>query len=81
MSFLALSFLCIYVNSCYLFVYHIHALACGDQKKALEPLELELQITMSLLVWVLGTEPGSSKKKQQLLLMSHFCSPQFCFSR
>ena len=74
-SLFLLSFLCVYVNVCYLFVHHIHALACGDQKKALEPLELDLQITMSLLVWVLGTEPGSSKRTTNALNEPSLQSP------
>lgn len=32
-----------------------------------DPPQLELQVTISHLMWVLGTELGSSKKKQVLL--------------
>lgn len=30
--------------------------ACRGQKRALDPLELELQVTVGCLMWVLGTE-------------------------
>lgn len=38
----------------------MHAGACGGQKRSLDPLELELQMVVSHLMWVLQTEPRSS---------------------
>lgn len=43
---------------------HMCALTCararGGQKNVLDPLELELQATVSCPMWLLGTELGSS---------------------
>lgn len=36
--------------------------ACRGQKETLDPLELELQMVMSYLMWTLGVEFGSSAK-------------------
>ena len=35
---------------------HMSAGTCGDLQRALEPLELELQVAISCLMWVLGPE-------------------------
>jgi hypothetical protein len=45
----------------YMFVFnyvsiHLWECICREQKKALDPLELELQSVVSFLTWVLGTE-------------------------
>lgn len=39
---------------------HMYADTCGGPKKALNPLELELQAVMSHSAWVLGPEHMSS---------------------
>lgn len=49
-----------------LYVSHAHAVPCGCQMKAPNPLELELQM-VSCLVWVLGTEPRSSDRASRAL--------------
>lgn len=38
---------------------HVSADALGVQKRALNPLELELQVLVSYQTWVLGTEPAN----------------------
>lgn len=45
---------------------HMDAGACGTHKKVLGPLELELQVVVSQLAWVLGTK--------QVLCRSRACS-------
>lgn len=35
----------------------------GDQKRVSDPLDMELQVIMSCLMWALGTELGSSRRK------------------
>lgn len=46
-------------------VHHMCMGAGGDQKRMLNPLELELwAVNSKLPIWVLGTEPGSSEEKQ-----------------
>lgn len=45
---------------------HTHVDACGGQKTALDPLELESQVLMSCPFWVMGTKLGSSGKHQVL---------------
>lgn len=45
-------------------MYCLHPLSCnihGDQKKVLNPLELEI-VQLLASVWMLETEPGSSAK-------------------
>ena len=44
------------------------------QKRALDPLELELQTAVSCLAWVLGTELGSSAE-----VVTHFLLLFVCF--
>lgn len=42
-----------------------------------DPLELELQAVVSHMAWVLGTEPGSSRKSSQSFLTTEpFLQPQ-----
>ena len=41
--------------------------AQGDQKRASDPLELELEVVVSPLMWVLGTELGSSARTACIL--------------
>ena len=40
----------------YVYMCHVHLGACQGQKMELEPWELELQVLVSCLIWVLGTE-------------------------
>lgn len=47
----------------YLSVCHAHTFARGDQKRASDPLELELPTVVSLLMQVLGTGPGFAFQK------------------
>jgi hypothetical protein len=41
-------------------MHHMHVGASGGQQRALDSLELELQEIVNHLMWVMGTEPGSS---------------------
>ena len=41
--------------------------AHGDQKRVLDPLELEFQVVVSCLMWVLGTKPRSSARAANTL--------------
>lgn len=41
-------------------MYHEPLSTSGGQKRASDPLELELEKVVSHLIWVLATEPGSS---------------------
>lgn len=36
-------------------------------QETLDPLDLELGVVVSFLLWVLATEPGSSQEQQALL--------------
>lgn len=45
-------YICVFVWN----VYYVCVAAHGDQKKALDHLELELQMALSHLMWVLGTQ-------------------------
>lgn len=49
---------------------------CGGQKRPLDPLELELQIAVSHLTWMLGTELRSSQEHYVLLTAKPFLQPQ-----
>lgn len=40
--------------------YHMHAGAHRGQKKAWDPLELELEAVVSHPLWMLGTDPWAS---------------------
>lgn len=53
--------------------------ACKVQKRALESLELELQIDMCCLIWVLGTNSGSLVEQWALLTAEPFPSPLTLF--
>lgn len=37
--------------------------ASGVQKRVLNPLQLELKVVMSYLIWVPGTKPGSLREQ------------------
>lgn len=50
--------------------------AYGGQMRMLDPLELELRVTMSCPVWVLETEVGSSGGGRHSYLRSHLSSPR-----
>jgi hypothetical protein len=56
--------MCVCLSVCFsvcLFILHMPSTdACKDQKTALSHLGLELQVVVSYLMWVLGTDPGSS---------------------
>lgn len=49
--------------------------AQGGQKNVLDPLELELQATVSCSMWLLGTELGSSQRAVNVLRHCHLRSP------
>lgn len=53
--------MCVCVCSC------VCAHLCGDQKMALYVLELELQVVMSCLTWVLGTDLRSTVRAASAL--------------
>ena len=57
--------------------YACECSACGDQKGASEPLEVELHA--SLLTWVLEIRLGSSLRAASVLLLIHLSSSGFCF--
>jgi hypothetical protein len=56
--FLNLCIWCMWVTYCTLYAYR----SLWVQKRMLGPLELWLQAPVSFLVWVLGTEPGASRR-------------------
>lgn len=60
-------FLCVYVSVCY--VHHVHVGVHTGRKRALEPLEPRLQVTVSPLMWgwELSLDP---RQGQQVLLMT-----------
>lgn len=41
---------------------HVHPHAYGGHKRVCDPLELEFVVAMSCLVWVMGTELGTSDR-------------------
>lgn len=43
------------------------ARTCGDQKRVLDHLEMELQVAVIVRIWALGTEPLSSARDYVLL--------------
>lgn len=49
---------------------YVHVTGSKGQKRVSGPLEQELQITVSLLMWVLGTVPGSSARQYMSLPLS-----------
>lgn len=53
------AYVCIYLNVCFGI--------CGDQKRKLSPLELELLGVLSCMTWVLGTKLGSSARTVSVL--------------
>lgn len=48
----------------------VNAFAQVGQRRELDLLELELQVVVSCMIWVLGTELWASEKKKYLLLMT-----------
>lgn len=53
----------------------------GDQKRVSDPLDMELQVIMSCLMWALGTELGSSIKAESAFnsgIISPASRPLFC---
>lgn len=44
-------------------MYHVYVCGCGGQKRAWDPLELELQEDVSPLMWVLGLNLGPLKEQ------------------
>lgn len=46
----------------HIYVYRMSVDLHGDQRRASDPLDLELQRDVSYMVWVPGTKPGSSAK-------------------
>lgn len=59
--------ICVYLACMY--VHHRHASTCRDQRRGLDPLEVELQVCASHVTWVLGTEPV--RLQEQLLTTEH----------
>ena len=53
---------------------HMSASVLKGQKRALDPLGLELLAAVSHLVWVLGTEHWSFERLIPALLLSHLSS-------
>ena len=53
--------MCMNVLPACMFLYHMYAGAHGGQKRALDPLELELQIILSAM-WVSEIKPRSSAR-------------------
>lgn len=53
----------------YVCIYMLYV--CRDLKKVFDPLELELQVSMSWLMWTLGTkEPNSGPLQEQYVLLT-----------
>lgn len=50
-------------------VLHVSAHTHRDQKRALDPLELELQAVVNYRIWVLGTELRSSRRASKHFLL------------
>lgn len=48
-------------------MHAVYAGSCGDQKKVLNPLELELQAVVSCLMSGLGTKLGSLERRSDLI--------------
>ena len=68
---------CIYdicIVSVCLYVMHMLS-ALVSQKRALVPLELELQAVVSCIMWVLGTVSGPSVRAANALNQSSVSSP------
>ena len=65
--------------ACTIYMYHVCAVpseAWRGHKDPLRP-ELELQVIVSYLLWVPGTEPGSSARAVHVL---NYCAPLYCFT-
>lgn len=60
----------------FLYFHHMLEGACGRwKKKVLDLLDLELQVFMNYLMWVLGPEPSPDPwQEQQVLLLSELRS-------
>lgn len=56
----------IYFTCIYTYVY-IYAGAPGSQKKVSDPSELEMQVALSYMTWVLGTKLRSSARATNVL--------------
>lgn len=50
---------------------------CGDQKRGLDALELELQALMSCLTWALGPDLGPLGKQHMLFTTEPTLQPKF----
>lgn len=48
---------------------HLHVGAHGDHKRALYPMELELQVVVNNLLWVLGAKRKPLQEQYELLTM------------
>lgn len=59
---LFLDFFYMYVCDLYIYIYRTSVDLHGDQRRASDPLDLELQRAVGYMVWVPGTKPGSSAK-------------------
>jgi hypothetical protein len=49
-------------------VYHLHAGTQRRLKRVLDAMVLKLQVVVSHLVWVVGTESGSSARTGSILI-------------
>ena len=52
---------------CFIIYVYAYRVTLGGQKRPSDPLELELQVAVSHLVWVLGTKLGSSVRAAKTL--------------
>lgn len=66
--------MCVSVLTEPLSVHHMHSEPGGDQKRVLDPMEPELQMTVSYRV-VLGTESGTLKEEPVFLTPEPSISP------
>lgn len=59
-------------------VYHMYA-SVHRVQGSLHPLGLELQVVLSHVICMLGTEPGSALQEQRVLLTTEPFHSQSCF--
>ena len=80
--FLRTYFILNYVSSVYICVgcVHVSVGAFRSQKRVLDPLELELQVLRSYLVWVLGLNSTLWKGRKVSQLLSYLSRPFLWFS-
>lgn len=60
--------ICVYAYACdSVYIYHMCASACRDQKRVMDSLEIELQAVVTYPMWVLGTQLCSSGGTEALI--------------